>query len=130
VKKMTSNNSLTRRAIRMAPVPAKETVVAVELNKDLIRKKAYELSSQRRSYNDYIWLWAEAEMRLNKALQTDMKSNPSAAKIDVTKIVDKPDENDIKKLASDLCAKRLKVQDVHWFIAERQFVFDAAKGRK
>nr|MDO8113038.1 hypothetical protein [Candidatus Sigynarchaeota archaeon] len=114
----------------MAPVPAKETVVAVELNKDLIRKKAYELSSQRRSYNDYIWLWAEAEMRLNKALQTDMKSNPSAAKIDVTKIVDKPDENDIKKLASDLCAKRLKVQDVHWFIAERQFVFDAAKGRK
>ena len=127
---MSTNISLTRKVVKAAIAPVRETSIAVDMKKDEIRKQAYELSTLKRSYNDYVWLWAESELRLANAYQTDLKSTPAVVKVDLKKVVEKPAEADIKKIASDLFGKRQKVQDIHWYIAERNYIFDAAKARK
>nr|MDO8111064.1 hypothetical protein [Candidatus Sigynarchaeota archaeon] len=94
---------------------------------DEIRKKAFDLAMARRSYDDYIWMWAEAELRLRNAYGTSLAPNAKNIDIDTSKIVDAPSAEDIKKLASELASKKVKVQDVHWFIAERQYIYNAIK---
>jgi len=115
-----------------AAAPAKESGsgMTVELKKVEIQKKAYEVSQAKKSYNDYVWLWAELDMKLGQACQPDLKTNPASVKVDAKKIVAKPADADVKKLAGEYFKKGAKVQDIHWFIAERQYILDAAKAKK
>jgi hypothetical protein len=101
---------------------------SIELNLDDIRKRAYSLSTLKKSYDDYVWMWAEQELKLAKALGAPLGPNAKKVVVDAGKIVAKPKDNDIKKLAADLAKKKAKVQDIHWFIAERQFIGDKALG--
>jgi predicted lipid-binding transport protein (Tim44 family) len=111
-----------------AEAPVEEEGV-VKINQDEIKKRAYTLSQANKKYDDYVWLWAEADLKLAKAVKKDaFAPNVKSVEIDATKIV-KPKEADIKKLAAEYAKKKAKVQEIHWFIAERQFVLDKATGR-
>jgi hypothetical protein len=112
------------------PVPQKETGIAIELNQGEIAKKAFELNGEHRSYDDYIWMLAESETKLSKAILTDMKAHGTTVKVDASRIVEKPAEKDIRARAADLASKRPKMQDVHWLIAERRHILDSARGQK
>ena len=120
---------ISRKAPRTLSRSSDQAII-IDLNKDEIKKRAFGLAMMRRSYDDYIWFWAEVELRLAQAYQTDMKSNNGSVKIDKSKIVEKPGESEVRRLATELAAKRVKVQDIHWFIAERQYILDAAKARQ
>jgi len=124
---MTSRQQTVKMYSRPTPQPKRESKMVVEMKTDEIRKKAFDLAMARRSYDDYIWMWAEAELRLRNAYGTSLAPNAKNIDIDTSKIVDAPSAEDIKKLASELASKKVKVQDVHWFIAERQYIYNAIK---
>ena len=111
-----------------AEAPVEEEGV-VKINQDEIKKKAYSLSQANKKYDDYVWLWAELDLKLAKAVKKDaFAPNVKTVEIDASKIVAKPKEADIKKLAAEYAKKKAKIQELHWFIAERQFVLDKAMG--
>ena len=132
MSKTTKPIKTAKPAPAAAAAPAKESGsgMTVELKKVEIQKKAYEISQAKKSYNDYIWLWAEADAKIGQSCLPDLKTNPASVKVDVKKIVAKPAEADVKKLAGEYFKKGAKVQEIHWFIAERQYILDAAKAKK
>jgi hypothetical protein len=124
---MTSQSQAVKRTAQPASVhPAAKSDGTIELNTDEIRKMAYNISTAKRSYDDYVWVWAEQELKVGKALQTPLAMNMNKIKVDASKIVEKPKESDIKKLAIELAKRKVKVQDIHWYIAERQFIQEKA----
>ena len=104
--------------------------IVLELDEAKIRTMAYLIFEQKKSYNDYIWMLAEAELKLEKALVEPLKAGQPTVRIIPSKIVAKPDTGDIKKHAEALAKEGIKVQDIHWFIAIRNFIIDAAKKQK
>jgi hypothetical protein len=120
----------SRKVGKDTPGSAKTAATAIELNQGEIAKKAFDLNIQHKSYDDYIWLLAESETRLSRAYLSDMKAHGVMIKIDTSRIDDKPAEKEIRSLAADLASKKPKAQDVHWLIAERQYILDAARSKK
>jgi hypothetical protein len=110
------------------PRPDRREVV-IDLDADAIRKRAFELSTQKKSYDDLIWLLAESDLRLRDAYVKRVGVTGKSVVVNKATIVEKPDPASIKRLAAELAAKRPKVQDVHWGIAENQFINDAAQSR-
>ncbi|HME54570.1 MAG TPA: hypothetical protein VKM55_20325 [Candidatus Lokiarchaeia archaeon] len=100
----------------------------IVINQDEVKKRAYLLSQAKKSYDDCVWLWAEQELKLGKALAVPLAPNVKKVVVDASKIIAKPKESDIKKLAAELAKKKAKIQDIHWFVAERQFIVDKAMG--
>jgi hypothetical protein len=106
-------------------------VVSVPLDDGKIRVIAYEYSKQPKSWNDWVWLTAEAELKLSSAYTTGAKAMnvpiPNPPKITVSKINDQPAKEDIKKAAEVLAAAKPKVQDLHWYLAVRNYILLQAK---
>ncbi len=78
-----------------------------------------------------MWLFAEAEMRLRLALvggnlyqrgveSRDVELNPAL-------VVDHPAEEDVRELAAEVASLGPPLQDLHWLIAERRFIYARAK---
>jgi len=114
------------------PAKAKSETLKVKLNEDQIREIAQKISEDQKSYDDWIWLLAESECRLGPACTSPtnnyrMGGLPSAVEIYPSKIVAQPAEEDIRQLAWDISQVRPSVEDIHWFMAQRQLVFDAAQ---
>ncbi len=103
--------------------------VVIDLDTAAIRKRAFELSTEKKSYDDFIWLLAESDLRLRDAYVKKAGVPGKSVVVNKAIIVEKPDTESIKRLAAELAAKRPKVQDVHWRIAENQFINDAARSR-
>jgi hypothetical protein len=112
---------------KAAPTKAGGAVVTIDLPADEIKKKAFELSQLKKSYDDWVWLWTEADLKLKDALVTPLSAGVTSVKIDKKKILDKPKEEEIRKQAKDNHAKRMKIQDIHWFLAERNYILAKAK---
>ncbi len=104
--------------------------VTVNCSPEDIRKKAFELSAEHRSYDDYIWLLAESELKVSKACLEASGKPGDAIKMDASRIVDKVDEKEIRQLAEKYAKAHPKVQDLHWYIAERQCALEGAKRGK
>jgi hypothetical protein len=47
--------------------------------------------------------------------------------IDPDAIVDQPPEEEIRQLAEEIAKQGPSAQDLHWFIAERRFIYDEIK---
>ncbi|MBN2153795.1 MAG: hypothetical protein JW839_20220 [Candidatus Lokiarchaeota archaeon] len=107
-----------------------QSIVEVNLDEAEIKQRAEAIASWNNSYDVYIWLLAEMEMRLAQAFITRLDATGHHVKIDTSKIVDRPDEAEISQRAKALAALWLRLQDVHWFLAERQVIYDKVKGRK
>nr|MDO8084287.1 hypothetical protein [Candidatus Sigynarchaeum springense]MDO8118835.1 hypothetical protein [Candidatus Sigynarchaeota archaeon] len=105
-------------------------IVTIDLEEDEIKKRAETIASWKNSYEVYIWLLAEMELRLAQAFITKLDVSGRHVKIDTSKIVEHPAEDEIRQRAKTLSALWLRLQDVHWFLAERQVIYDKVKGRE
>jgi hypothetical protein len=85
-----------------------------------------------RSWDDFVWLFAEAELRLKKAYtsEEDSPSGPHAngIKIDPCLVEDSPSQDDIKAQAEQIAAKNPNIDELHWFLAERKLLYNKVKG--
>ncbi len=107
--------------------PSSISVVHVKCSPDEIRKKAFELSAGHSSYDDYIWLLAESELKFSKVCLDVGKNASDGLKIDTSRFVDKINEKEIRQLAVEYAKAHPSVQDLHWYIAERQCALDSAR---
>ena len=106
------------------------STITVPLNFEEIRKMAFEISASKRTYDEYIWLWAAADLRLASAYRSKLGGGSPSVEIDATKVIEHPLEEETRALAKEFAAWRPKMQEVHWFIAERQYIFDYIKSRQ
>ncbi len=107
-----------------------QSIVAIDVNEDEIKKRAETIASWKNTYEVYMWLLAEMELRLAQAFITRLDASGHHIKIDKSKIIEHPTEDAIRQRAKALSAHLLRLQDVHWFLAERQVIYDKIKGRK
>ena len=122
-------SAVTSRKVSIGGAASRSSAnaVAVKCSLDDVRKRAYDLAMQHKSYDDYIWLLAESELKFSKAcLDPGVKSGDSI-KMDASRIVDKVNEKEIRQLAEKYSKDHPKVQDLHWYIAERQCALENAK---
>jgi hypothetical protein len=103
-------------------------MVSVKIDMDKVREIAYFLSLEPKNYDDLVWLCAEAELRLNQPFVTqilyDEGIESSVIEIDPNLFVTQPEETDIRSLAEKMVNSHPNLQELHWFIAERRYVFD------
>ena len=97
-------NAAAKPMAKPAAKPApKVGPMVVKMDEEKIRSLAFDFSQEPKSYDDWIWLLAENELRLNKAYTTGsnplMGTFPESVSIDPKKIIDDPDVEDIKPLA-------------------------------
>ncbi len=106
------------------------------IDEEKIRLMAREIYQQQKLWDDLVWLYAESELRLAPAYASGADSQPNhlftvkVIEIDPSKIVDYPIESDIRRLAEQFAAQRPSVQDLHWYIAERMFVYNVVKNNE
>ncbi len=106
------------------------SIVVIELDKNAIRNRAASIAAWNNRYDTYIWLTAEAELRIAKALASKLDKNSTRVQIDLSKVVDNPPLEEIRQFAGILCGFRPFIQDVHWFLAERRYIYDCIKSGK
>ncbi len=105
--------------------------VSIAVDNDEIQKLAYEISQLPKSYDDFVWIFAEAEIRLRPAYAMgNIFPNGGPVQIYPNKIVNKPNEDDVRTLAAQIASQGTPVQDLHWFIAQRNYIINKAKGKK
>jgi hypothetical protein len=107
-----------------------QSTVIIDVDDGEIKKRAETIASWKNSYEVYLWLLAEMELRLAQAFISRLDASGRRVKIDTSKIVDHPSEADIRQRAKALSAHWPRMQDVHWFLAERQIIYEKVKGRK
>ena len=134
-KKPTSVKSASKPAssTNISTPSAKVTtgVMSIELDNDAIQKLAFEISQQPKSYDDFVWMFAEAELRLKPAYAVNnVFQTAGPVQIYPAKIVDKPNESEIRSLAAQIASQGTSMQDLHWFAAQRIYVYNKAKGKK
>ena len=103
------------------------SIVAVKLNHDIVAKKAFELAQLKKNYNDYVWMFAEADLQLSKGMVSGFGPNKFVVEVDKSKIPKKIDEKLTKEAAKMIFNKKIKLEDLQWFIAERKVVLDTLK---
>ena len=106
-------------------------MASIPIDEDKIREMAYNLSQEPKSWDDLVWLFAEAELRLRPAYIVGKlyKDGEEAKNVEIepSLVVDQPTENDIKALAEELSKAQPKTEELHWFVAERNYIFEQAK---
>jgi hypothetical protein len=125
---------LSKKPAETRPVKAVAGDIEITIDEGKVREGAYLLSQQKKSYNDYVWLLAEADLKIAKAFPEGTSPlagpTPRTVKISLSKIIDAPPQPDIKQAAEALAKKGPKIQDLHWFIAIRNFIYQEAKKKK
>ncbi len=121
----------TAPAKASAPAPKVAAgAVSIAVDNDAIQKLAFEISQEPKSYDDFVWIFAEAELRLRPAYAVGNVFTGGPVQLFPNKIVDKPKDDDIRSLAEQIASQGTPVQDLHWFIAQRKFIYNKAKGKK
>ena len=103
--------------------------VFVSLNEDKIRERAFMLSQQSKNWNDLVWSVAEADLKLSLAIPKDISplagKSVKEVKIDVTKLIPKPKQDDVRKMAEMVANHHPSLQELHWNLALRQVLLDS-----
>jgi hypothetical protein len=105
--------------------------IFIDLDQNQIRAMAFEIAKQKNSWDAFVWLVAEAELRISSAI--DSKENPFSPnfpkkiRINPTKIVDTPPKESIRNLAEQIAAKKPSMQNLHWYLAERLYIYQNTK---
>src|SRR5271157_1023204 len=106
-------------------------MISVQIDEEKIREMAYEISQEQKSYEDFVWFFTEAELRIRPALAYGKLykdgEETQVVRIDPDMMVEQPTEEDIRTTAEEISKQGLSVQDLHWFTAERRFIYDAAR---
>jgi hypothetical protein len=99
-------------------------IVTVTLDKETIKRKAEEIASWKNTYDTSLWLFAEAEVRLADAYVTVLDGSSPTVKIDTSKLKDIPPREETESLAKAIYKSRPKLHEVHWFLAERRYIYE------
>jgi hypothetical protein len=127
MNEMSMKSQPVKRIVR--PVLSRqEQSLEIVLPREAVQKRAYEIASKRLSYNDCVWLLAENDLRLGRALLNGTTYADGKVAIDPSKIVQKPDEKEIRSHATEIASKMKNLQSIHWSLAERQLVYDRVFG--
>ena len=107
-------------------------MITIKLDDEQIRDAAFVISQETHSYDELVWLFAEAELRILSALVMGNLSQQDVGetrKVDVDPylLVDQPPEEEIRVLAEEIAQLKPTLQELHWFVAERRFIYDRAK---
>jgi hypothetical protein len=114
------------------PASSKNTIVSkqivsVPIDKDAIKKRAEEFANWKNPYDVVVWLFAEAETRLADAYVTVLDGTSPAVQIDASKVIDSPSREQTESLAKAIYARRPKLSEVHWFLAESRYIYEKVK---
>lgn len=104
-------------------------IATIVLDYEDLKKRAYDLWRAGKTYDEYIWIYAESDLRLKSAFLSKIEPNGTEIKLDTSKIVDKPSESEIRELARAIRGTNPSIQDLHWLIAERQYIYSKARGK-
>ncbi len=106
-------------------------MIVIKVDEDVIRDKARVLSQESRPWDELVWLFAEWELRLSPALVDGMLYTQGVEErlvdIDPALIVDKPDEKAIRELAVEISHLGPSLEDLHWYISERRYIYEKSK---
>ncbi len=106
-------------------------MIVIQVNEETIRDMARTLAKESRPWDELVWLFAEWELRLRPALVDGMiykqGEEERLVDIDPALIVDHPPEGSIRELAEEISHLGPSFEDLHWFIAERRYIYDRAK---
>ena len=81
-----------------------------EITTEHIQKRAYYLSLQQKSREDLIWLLAETELKLQTGSQ--------------------PSIEQVRSLAEMIAQNKTTLDQLHWFLAEKQLLFERKQAWK
>jgi hypothetical protein len=109
---------------------ASKRVVNVPIDREAIKKKAEEIAGWKNPYNTVVWLFAEAETRLADAYVTVLDGTNAAVQVDASKVIDAPDRAATESLAKAIYSRRPTLNEVHWFLAERRYIYEKVKSAK
>lgn len=107
---------------------AVKNIVSVALDKEAIKKRAEEIASWKNPYDVSVWLFAEAETRLADAYVTVLDGTSASVQIDASKVVESPSREATDSLARAIYARRPGLPELHWFLAERRYIYEKVKG--
>lgn len=79
-------------------------MIASSITHEDISKRAFLLSKEEKSYDQWVWLLAEAELRLQLGKDPPVTS--------------------IRSIAEEIGKQKISLQDLHWYIAEKQLLFE------
>ena len=131
VQKSASATPVQKPAAGAKPAPvAGKDVLKIDIDRQAIKKKAEEIAAWKNSYDVSIWLFAEAECKLADAYVTVLDGTTPTVMISKSKITEKPAREAIESLAKAIYSKRPKVEELNWFLAERDYIYDKAKGKQ
>ncbi|HMF31517.1 MAG TPA: hypothetical protein VKK79_08890 [Candidatus Lokiarchaeia archaeon] len=106
-------------------------MITVFIDEEKVREIASQLSQEPKSWDDFVWLFAEAELRLLPAYAGGARyqqgADSRAIDLDPDLLVDQPAEDDIRKLAEEIARSHPSLQDLHWYLAERRYIFGVSK---
>jgi hypothetical protein len=98
--------------------------VSIKLNEDKINLTAYYLAAENKPWQDLVWLYAEAELRLAPPYVHGSLYKPGETTREVQlfpdRIIDHPPEEEIRALATKVAIKGFSPPDLCWLIAERR----------
>jgi hypothetical protein len=144
VKKSSSKKSTIKKSTeKVAPVsdstnpkqvesPKKEGDYSfLNLDQNQIKAMAFEIAKQKNTWDAFVWLVAEAELKVTPAFAPNelpfSPNFPKKIRINPAKIEDIPPKENVKKLAEQLAAKKPTLQNLHWYLAERTYIYQNAK---
>jgi len=106
-------------------------MAVITVDEDRVRELAAELAREPKSWDDCVWLFAETELRLRPALVGGAlyQQGVEARQVELAPdlVVDQPAEGDIHALAEEIARLGPSLQDLHWYIAERRFIYAQVK---
>ncbi|MEX2683151.1 MAG: hypothetical protein Q6373_016295 [Candidatus Sigynarchaeota archaeon] len=120
-------DDLAQSVMASKPKGKENRIVTVPIDKEAIKRKAEEIASWKNTYDTSVWLFAEAEVRLADAYVTVLDGTSPDVKIDASKVVDVPTREATESLAKAISSHRPRLSEVHWFLAERRYIYDKVK---
>ena len=113
-------------------------VISIPLDEEQIRKISKKISSEPRTWNNLVKLFAETELRLAPAfVKSDYRSTGDAQAIHLypfktielipSYVREHPNESEIQNLAKKIATQNLPRQELLWFIAERIYTLNKVK---
>lgn len=105
----------------------KPDLFSLVLDRAKIEELAYFISQEGKTWDEYVWRLAEFEMQLGPACGG--KKNvfsygglPDQVLLVPPKVVKQPKEEDVRALAYEMSQRGPSLQDLHWYIAQRQYI--------
>ena len=115
----------------ITPDLLRKNKISIPIDAEKVQELAFKLSQSGKSHDDFVWLYAEAELRLQPAYVTGAiyKDGDEGKIVEINRfsIDDQPSEDEIRTLAQEIAMQKLSDQKLHWYIAERNYIFEQAK---